>query len=329
MHYVELKGTYYEMGLTQGLMLKKGGFKPPPLEHNRLRFACQCENAMNQHAPDLLEEIRGLAEGLGAGYESILTLALTAPYEDALRGCTVIAVAPEKTREGRPLVGRNYDFFHDVSEDSATTYISCPHGRYASVGNCDIFVGREDGLNEKGLFAAMAAFFYPGLAPGLTFWFMVRLILDRCATVEEGVELLKKMPHASSYTYLLADAYGKAIVAEPTVEGMELRHPHEGLLIMTNHAVCQRWAGREKFVPQDSHPRYNRIKSLLGGEKVVSREDVKQTLRDHTGLVCSHGAHFPQRKFGTLWSVVGCPGERQLEIAGGYPCKEEFRTVRF
>lgn len=30
----------------------------------------------------------------------------------------------------------------------------------------------------------------PGLQPGLTFWLIVRLLLDRCATVDEGLELL-------------------------------------------------------------------------------------------------------------------------------------------
>jgi predicted choloylglycine hydrolase len=284
---------------------------------------------MVRYAPDLLEELRGVSDGSGIPYEPLLTSMLTIPYVDVLRGCTVIAVTPERTREGEPIVGRNYDFFHDVSEDNATTYICYPHGRYASVGNCDIFVGREDGLNEKGLFAAMAAFFYPGLAPGLTFWFIIRLILDRCATVEEGVELLKKLPHASSYTYLLADALGKAVVAEPTVEGMEFRYPRNGLLMMTNHAICERWAGKEKFVPQDSRPRYESIERLLGRGQSVGREDMKKTLGDHEGFICSHGHHFPERKFGTLWSVVGCPGERQLEIAGGHPCRVEYRKVKF
>jgi hypothetical protein len=52
-------------------------------------------------------------------------------------------------------------------------------------------------------------------------------------------------------------------------------------------------------------------------------------MRDHEGLVCSHGAHFPDRKFGTLWSVVGQPGDRTLHIAAGYPCEAEYVAVGF
>jgi hypothetical protein len=52
-------------------------------------------------------------------------------------------------------------------------------------------------------------------------------------------------------------------------------------------------------------------------------------MRDHEGLVCSHGAHFPDRKFGTLWSVVGQPGDRELHVAAGYPCEAEYRAIAF
>jgi hypothetical protein len=61
----------------------------------------------------------------------------------------------------------------------------------------------------------------------------------------------------------------------------------------------------------------------------VDVEAVKAALRDHEGFGCSHGTHFPNRKFGTLWSVVGRPGERQLDIAAGAPCQAEYRTIRF
>ncbi|MDY7041736.1 MAG: C45 family peptidase, partial [Chloroflexota bacterium] len=239
------------------------------------------------------------------------------------------AVLPERTADGRPIVGRNYDYFHDISEEVATTYRTYPEGRYASLGDCDIWVGRDDGLNEAGLFVGMASSFLPGVQPGPTFWFIMRMILDRCATVDEGLELMYNVPHAGSWTYLLADRSGKAVVVEPTVEGIELRYPEDGLLVMTNHAVCPAWAGKENFLPPDSHPRYDRLRQLLGGDKLIDVEDVKQALRDHEGLVCSHGAHFPDRKFGTIWSVVGRPGERQLDIAAGFPCQAEYRTVSF
>lgn len=330
MHKVELRGTYAEMGRPQGLSLR--GLPLPPPDARMVRFARQCEEQLAEYAPELLEELRSVAEAAELAYEPFLTLSTTAPFDPAdvpAADCTVVAVLPERTVDGRPIVGRNYDFFHDISAESATTYRTYPAGRYASLGNCDIWVGREDGLNEAGLFVGQAAVFMRGLQPGLTFWFIVRLLLDRCANVGEALELIQRVPHAASWTYLLADASGQAVAVEPTIEGVELRYPEDGLLVLTNHAVCARWAGREAFVPPDSHPRYSRLRKLLGGQDQVDVEAVRRALRDHQGKVCSHGEHFPQRKFGTLWSVVGRPGERQLEIAAGRPCMAPYRTMTF
>ena len=329
MHQVELCGSYEEMGRQQGRPLKEVGLTFPPPEPKMLRFAKQCEKVVGQYAPELLDEMRGLAEAAELDYEVLMTLILTVPFEPQdVPSCTVLAITPERTADGRPIVGRNYDFFYDISEEVATTYRTYPEGRYASLGDCDIWVGRDDGLNEAGLFVAMARFFYPGLQPGLTFWLIVRFLLDRCATVDEGLELILNVPHAQSFTYLLADRSGKAAVAEPTIEGIEVRYPQDGLLVMTNHAVCPAWAGKEAFVPPDSHPRYNRLRELLGGDGLIDTEAVKQALRDHEGLVCSHQMVLG-RKLGTLWSVVGRPGERQLDIAAGHPCQAEYRTVSF
>jgi len=328
MHQIELRGSYEQMGRQQGRPLK--GITLPPPEPKMLRFAKQCEEVVGQYAPELLDEMRGLAEAAELDYDALMTLTLTAPFDPAeVPGCSVLAVTPERSADGRPIVGRNYDYFHDVSEEGATTYRTYPEGYYASLGNCDIWVGREDGLNEASLFVGMASSFLPGVQPGPTFWLIVRMVMDRCATVDEGLELIHSVPHTGSWTYLLADRSGKAAVVEPTVKGIELRYPEDGLLVMTNHAACPSWAGKENFVPPDSHPRYNRLRQLLGGDKLINAEDVKQALRDHEGLVCSHGAHFPDRKFGTLWSVMGQPSERQLDIAAGYPCQAEYRTMSF
>lgn len=332
MNQLKLGGSYEEIGIQQGHLLRQMGAQLPPPDLKMLRFARQCREVMAQYAPELLEELQALGAAAGLDDDALLTLSLTAPFDPddvPAAACSIVAVLPERTVDGQPIIGRNFDFFHDVSEEGATTYLTYPQGRYASLGNCDIWVGREDGLNEAGLFVGQAAFFMAGLQPGLTFWFIVRLALDRCATVEEGVDLICALPHAASWTYLLADAAGQAAVIEPTIEGVAVRYPQDGLLVLTNHAVCPEWAGREKFVPPDSHPRYDRLRELLGGPRAVDAEAVKAALRDHEGLVCSHGAHFPGRKFGTLWSLVGRPGERYLDIAAGHPCMVEYTRTSF
>jgi predicted choloylglycine hydrolase len=186
MHQVEVRGSYEEMGRQQGRPLK--GMTLPPPDPKMLRFAKQCEEIVGQYGPELLDEMRGLAEAAEVDYDALMTMILTVPFDLAeVPGCSVLAVTPERTTDGHPIVGRNYDFFHDISEEVATTYRTYPEGRYASLGDCDIWVGRDDGLNEAGLFVAIAVTMLPGLQPGLTFWLVVRMLLDHCATVDEGL----------------------------------------------------------------------------------------------------------------------------------------------
>ena len=329
MHRVRIEGNYREMGLQQGRGLKEAGFILPRQTAKMVRFAGECEKLVERYAPELLEEIQGISEGARLDYEALKTFTLTAPFEPQdVPNCTAIAITPERTNDNMPIVGRNYDFFFEESKEGATTFRCYPDKGFASLGNCDIWVGREDGLNEAGLFVAQTRFFTRGLKPGLAFWLIIRLLLDRCANVDEGLELLRKVPHAQGFTYMLADRSGKAVGVEQASDGIEVRYPENGLLVMTNHAVCPKWAGKEAFVPPDSYPRYNRLRKLLASG-IVDVETVKQALRDHEGLVCSHGAHFPDRKFGTIWSLVGRPGMRELEIADGQPCQNQYQKARF
>lgn len=332
MNRIILRGSHREIGHQQGALLRREGFSLPPADERMMPFARECSELMQLHCPELLEELEGIGESAGLDRDALLALSITAPYDpDDLphKACTVLAVLPERSRDGCTIVGRNFDFFHDVSAESATTYTTYPVSGYASLGNCDIWTGREDGINEAGLLVGQAAFFRRGLKPGITFWFMVRMLLDRCATVCEALELLSVLPHPASWTYLLADRSGDAAVVEPTHSGVAVRRARDGLLLLTNHAVCPECKGLEDWVPPDSHPRYQRLEFLLGGRGKVDRAMVRSALRDHGGLVCSHGDHFPDRRFGTLWSVLGSPGERSLEIAAGNPCESEFVPVEF
>jgi hypothetical protein len=280
---------------------------------------------MEAFSPELLEEMRALAEAASIDYDALATISITAPLsQTGFSSCTVFAVMPERTADSRLIFGRNYDFAYDMPPSVA--YRTYPEGRYASLGCCDIWIGREAGLNEAGLFVGISATMLPGYQPGLTFWFVVRMILDRCATVDDGLALIQSVPHAQSRNFLLADRSGKAVVAEATIDGVEVREPEDGLLVITNHAASPALAGQAAFVPPDSHPRYDRVRELLGGSEPVDVDAVKATLRDHEGFVC---AHWPDGTGGTLWSLVGHPDRRAFELTEGHPCDTLYNSVSF
>jgi len=335
MYHFRLSGTYYEMGLEQGRSLKEMGFTLPPPDEKTLHFAKRCEEIVGQYMPELLDEIRGVADGAEIAYDTIMTLTTTAPFDpDEMPGCSIVAVMPERTVEGRMIIGRNFDMFEDVSKEGATTYRTYPEGHYASVGNCDIWVGRWDGLNEAGVFTGTTALFLPGpkpILPSPVGWFTGRHILDRFVAMDEAVKFVQSIPSTGCGGRLIADSSGRAVVIESSAEGREVRHPEDGLLVLTNHAVCSALAGKDSDSKgyADSQARYNRLRELLSETKVIDVEMVKEAMSDHEGGVCSHRVGPSGRKDSTIWSVVARPGERKADIAEGHPCQAQYRTVVF
>lgn len=335
MYHFELSGTYYEMGLEQGRSLKEAGFTLLPPDKKMLRFAERCEEIIGQYMPELLDELRGVADGAEIGYDAIMTLTTTAPFDpDEVPGCSIVAVMPERTADERMIIGRNFDMFEDVSKEGATTYCTYPEGGYASAGNCDIWVGRWDGLNEAGLFTGTTALFLPGpkpALPGPAGWFVGRYILDRFGTLSEAVEFVQTLPSTGSGGRLIADSSGEAVVIESSAEGRGFRYPQDGLLILTNHAVCSAFAGKDDASEgyADSQARYSRLYELFGGANLIDLEMVKEAMSDHEGGVCSHKVDSSGRKDSTIWSVVARPGERKIDVAPGHPCRADYRTVPF
>ena len=335
MYRIKLSGTYYQMGLQHGRLLREVGFGLPPPEKRVLHFARRCEQIIGQYMPELLDEMRGVADGAEIDYDTIMTLTTTAPFAlDEIPGCSIVVVMPERTADGRMIIGRNFDMFEDVSKEGATTYLTYPEGYYASVGNCDIWVGRWDGLNEAGLFTATTALFLPNprpSLPGLVGWFTGRYILDHFATIDEAVEFVQSLPSTASGGRVIADRSGKAVVIESSAEGRQIRYPEDGLLMLTNHAVCPMFAGKDCANEgyADSRARYHQLYELLHVESVIGVENVKKAMSDHEAGICSHKVDSSGRKDSTIWSMVAQPGARCMDIAEGHPCLVKYQAVHF
>ncbi len=155
-------------------------------------------------------------------------------------GCTAFVTRNEK---GEVIYGRNFDFSYSPS---LQVFTKPDHG-YASVSTANLsFAGYEkddlpdgmrlqsfltlaapylpfDGMNEKGLVIALLAVPESHLdfdeeKVTLNTTTAIRLVLDRAATVEEAVGLLKdyNIYFSGDITchYLIADASGKSVIVE-------------------------------------------------------------------------------------------------------------------
>lgn len=178
-----------------------------------------------------------------------------------------------KNAEGEGyLYGRNYDFY----KNPTIVVHSHPKHGYASLSVCDMhhfgydmeklptsikskvlciasIYAPMDGINEKGLCTSIMAL--PKQASrqntgkhvvGTTI--LMRLFLDRCATVDEALEFLSSIDvrhdakAGSGYHYMVADASGKCAVIEFDKEDgwktMIVRKPEDmNYMVVTNHLL--------------------------------------------------------------------------------------------
>jgi len=323
MRKVMLKGDYSEMGWQYGEIMKKEGFDLSEPSDSKVILAKKSEDEVKKYFPEIIDEMRGFSETSGVKYYKVMSLILTV---GVVPSCTSFAAAGHATKDGKTIFGRNYDMFYWMKK-GAETYATYPKGANSSIGNTDIFIGREDGINDRGLAVGLAAVHSEGMKPGFIFPIVVRLLLDKCADVDEAIKLATKIPHLKSMTYLLADKSGKMAALEVTTNKIHVRQPSSDYIIITNQFQDPKMQELETLNerPPDSPQRYNGVNRLLSANLgKIDLDFAKKILRDHENLICSHIEFI---KLGTLWSIVASPGERTAWIADGHPCKTEYQPA--
>ncbi len=315
MHKINLKGGYYEIGNQYGQILKKSGFKPPPASEKKLEFVKKCEQIIRQKSPQLLRELRGVSEGGKFDAHLINSLALTL---DGSSSCTVFAISGKYTLTGKPIFARNYDFLHSFKRYSEL-YLTHPEKASKSIGCSDIFVGREDGLNEFGLAVGETYVGYFHKQPGFIFPLAIRTVLDKCHNVDEALKFLVSIPHQRNVNFLLADKQGKIAIIESALKKVRVTNC-EDTGIITNHFLSSDMIQYQppKTVSESSQKRYKNFQTWFKSiKKPISIKDVKQFLSDSQKGACQIDNIDPDwpEPICTLWSWVAELGDFKIHLA--------------
>lgn len=322
MYHTRVKGTYYEMGYNYGSILYKHGFRVSGQSSEKLEFGDKSEMEVKRVFPEIIEEIRGFADACHASYRDFSAFMMSIGAFKAEPMCSAFAVS-----SGADTVfGRNYDFYYSFKKFTESC-LACPENGYWSLGHSDVFIGREDGVNEEGLAIAMTGVDSQGNSPGIGFVIVLRCILDKCANVEEAVKILSDAHHTSTYNFLVADRGANMAVVEVSPDRIRIRRPEgdDDFIVCTNHFVHPEMAKMEDVKARcwDSMPRYTTIYNALKQNKgKINVEAAKKVLSNHSGYVCSHQEKI---KLGTLWSIAITLKEPQVFRAEGHPCRTKFR----
>lgn len=331
--HIKLEGDNYAVGKKLGIMVQS----VPGLANAHIMPASifsketgkKVLKLFDRFCPGLNEEIAGFSDILKVPAEQILYYALS--YMKP--GCSQMALLPSKTENGHTLLARNYDFSEKM--DDMTLCTTRINGRYAHIASSSVLFGRSDGMNECGLAVSMTSAGLPVSSmegsikkpaiEGLTYWAVIRSVLENCGNVEDSIDFTKEMPIAFNMNLMIADKSNNAALIETYDGRVAVKRINESTtdqaLYSTNHVCLPELSHFEERKLKHSLVRYERIKEMLSKEK-VSKEDIKNLLSTKypQGLMVNYYDDF----FGTLRSVIFDTNSGEVKLCFGSPDINEW-----
>ena len=326
MYHGRFKKSHYEAGYNWGNLLYKNGknidqtptFK---ITEERKAFAGECLPIYEKYYPEVLEEIKGLADGQKGRYEDFYTFLLSMYCFEFNNHCTCFAF---KDKDNLIFV-RNSDFLVALEK----LYMNCLYKLnrgYGFNGNTTAFIEMEDGINEHGL-AVGLTFIYPKIIKaGFNSGMLVRYLLEKCKTTSEVIESLNMIPIASQQTLSVIDNAGNFAVIECNCSHIEIIKPagHNCFIVATNSFVSQKMAEYNNHAIDNWHSderysvAYNVLKENRNHFSVGLARDI---LSGKHGFMCQYKRN---KGADTVWSVIYDIKNKKIFRAEGNPSRKKF-----
>lgn len=317
MYHPRLRGNYYDVGQHYGSLLYKNGFRFPEVSKEKIEFGEKSLPFLQTFYPEIIDEIKGFAEACHVSFEQVGSFLLSIGIFDTNAQCSIFA----SCQNGEMIVGRNYDMLLNVKKFTESSLV-CMENKLRYVGHSDVFIGKVDGLNEKGLFIGVTLVPGEETRPGINFYFAIRYILEHCQNVNKAIEVLRSFHTSLSNNYLVADQYGGMAVVEVSPKHFNVRTPNENesFIVCTNH-----------FDDQESQPnatwsktteRNSTMINYLKNIEHMTEEKAQNIMSDSKGFVC---LNLKEHKFGTLYSLILNLNTLHILRAEGQPNRTKYK----
>ncbi|MPM16147.1 hypothetical protein SDC9_62523 [bioreactor metagenome] len=326
LYHARMKGSHFDAGHRWGELLRKNGkvLDTCPtfeLREAQIAFAKVCLPHYETHFPEVIDEIRGIADGNGVPFETLCAMLFSMYCFTFQNKCTCFAF---RTAE-ETVFARNSDFLVSLEKSNMNCLYTLDEG-YAFNANTTAFVQMEDGINEYGL-AAGLTFVYPHLrAPGLNAGMLLRYMLEKCKTTAEAIEALSHLPIASAQTLTLADRTGDIAVVECNPAVIEVIRPRPDELFVATANNFNSEKMRPYRNPEiddwrsDERCRTART-ALLQHADTYGVPFAKDVLSGKTGFMCQYDR---KSDADTVWSVVYDLKRKEIWRCEGNPSRKRF-----
>ncbi|WP_158095888.1 C45 family peptidase [Cloacibacillus sp. An23] len=292
------------------------------------------------YSPELLEELRGVAEGSGASFDDLLTLnsrseAMTlvrrpASDEEELDGCSSVAVLPEASADGHTILAQNWDTY--TWQEYGTVIL-----QVLKDGGADMMIVTEAGqlarygMNQAGLALGVNSLHKTSNTKvfGVPSVFVRRKFLEQDRYVDAvnkifGAEAMLPMYYAAAY------GAGDAMGFEKLARGQLVLYPENGLISHSNHIKHPKYGYQVDALGGTLYRDRRILRRLAPKAGAITRADIIEAFKDHFGFpfsVCRHGDERKKEldKISTLGCIVMDATDKRLWACKGTPCCGQFR----
>jgi isopenicillin-N N-acyltransferase-like protein len=341
---IEIEGEAYDRGRQYGAavaseILQSAEAYLRLVEHQAglgreaaLEAAAAFGPRIEAHAPDLLLEMRGIADGAGCTLNKVLLINARTELLSSTGECTALAAAPEVTQREQVLLGQNWDWHTAIRSDPILLCIRQP-GRPEIMTLVEPGQVAKIGLNSAGLGVCLNFLEHADRGQGLPVHLILRQMLG-CSHLGEAIRTAYGTPRAASANVLIAHAAGEILDVELTPTRADFLYGDGGWLVHANHFESMRLRHGDVGIAasMSSLARAARARRLLSAAcGQISLDTFQSILRDHAHgsyAICRHPdpSENPLDQTATRASVIMELEAREMHLAPGNPCQKEYAS---
>lgn len=353
----KIRGTHQSMRNLEAFRMEQPWFLPYPLflKLAERKSEQMLVPALREADPAMLARLEGIAEGAGLPLGSLCLMNAMEAFIASMSGrttvplpgaCSALAVRGARTRDGEPIIAKNFDYLPLV-QPFFVLRESCPDDGWRSL---DFAVapqaGTVDGMNEKGLAITLNYAFVtdPG-GPNPLVTMLIADALAACANVPEAVERITARPHWGAGMLMLADASGDLAAVELTNTRAGVRRPAAGTnwLLFTNVCHCPATAAvqvpeaaafsnkvplplRGRPVLEWHATRARRLEELVGRQGSLGPDALAAIMADHgpSGVPDGTSPCVHTDYWRTTASLQWMPASRRVRVSYSTACKAQY-----
>ena len=286
------------------------------------------------YAPDLFEELEGIAEAADVPLEDLLALnaflELHDYYSDAflVSGCTSFMVPGSTSGEGA-LIAQNYDLSSIYAAAAILVKVKNDHAPDALFYTSAGMLGCA-GVNDAGIGVVINNLVPSDASGGVLYPFIIRRILES-VRIGDAIDAVVAKPRASGMNYVICDENGEIYDLETTAEEYEVICPFDGPMAHSNHYLTDRlkpFERRQWDQRGQSILRWGRATRLLKSCDQPNADALKNMLSDRVNTpmgICRHNEiHNGEACGQTIAGIVLDPPGRKAWFTKGPPGKNEW-----